>query len=271
MQKTLGKMLGPFGEILAVVYDNLSKQQQQQVDEEQIRTAIKVLTEAGFDVSPGGTKSIEVPELRVSTVPTVGRPKSPIVGQDDDDGDFIRTLPTIAAPHIDDQSDEDVLSNMIETPESSNIFAFGYDHHEHILYVQYKADGPITHRTGQINQCNREMAYMMGHRAHTPGPVYAYGSKARPIPEQMFDSMKSASSKGEWVWQNLRVCGSQWQHQYPYILVTPSMANGKIYIPRKATRHGFRVRTVPTVGFGKRGFSRSNLRGYNEKKTNAVF
>jgi len=174
-------------------------------------------------------------------------------------------LPTLAAPQIDDGGPNDVLSNMIETPASSNVFAFGYDSVNKILYVQFKAPGEVTHYKDATNACTGEK-YRVGHRPHAPGPIYAYGSKARPVPEKVFEQMLTASSKGSFVWQNLRVCGSSHEHQYPHTLVSPSMAGGNMYVPRKATSRGFRVRTVPTVGKGRRPAERSTLAGYNENR-----
>src|SRR5690606_35171208 len=102
------------------------------------------------------------------------------------------------------------------------------------------------------NQCTGE-DYRLAVRPFVRGPLYAYGSRARPIPKWMWDELRQSASKGSWVWDRLRVCGSLWEHRFVYNLVSPGMEGG-LYIPRKSTRNGFRVRTVPTVGKGRRSY-----------------
>lgn len=202
------------------------------------------------------------PTFNVDTVPVVGAPGSR--------NRRIERQSLYKALEIDNEEEEDVISNLIQTPESSNVFAFGYDEKSGILYVQYKADGAPSYTVRKRNTCNGKM-YQMQHRMHIPGPLYAYGSRSRPIPPSIFNEMKRSISKGEFVWDRLRVCGSLWDHQYPYRLVTPTfipIGNGVFgaYTPRKASRQGFRVRTVAAVGTGKRPFLVSNLPGYNNPR-----
>lgn len=145
----------------------------------------------------------------------------------------------------------------ILTPESSNVYSFAYDKRRGILYVTFRAPGEAISMVRGTNTCTGE-EYSYGVRPNERGPMYAYGSAARPIPETLYNEMVSATSKGRFVWDRLRVCGSVWQHQYPYALVSPSMA-GEMYVPRKATKLGFRVRAVPTVGKGRRSVVWSTL------------
>jgi len=155
------------------------------------------------------------------------------------------------------------LSEEIFTPESSNVYSFRYDYKAGILYVTYKAPGPTTEtRTGKNTCTGKEHTY--GARAHHRGPTYAYGGSSRTgsIAPALFEGLVRAASKGRYIWDNLRVCGSIHGHQVPYSLVSSSPTGGEdggAYTPRKATRKGFRVRTVPEIGSGKRRTRRSNL------------
>lgn len=154
--------------------------------------------------------------------------------------------------------DPDLLPE-IQTPESSNVFSFRYDTFGQILYVTYKAPGPVTKRTKNISVCSGKEA-TVGHRPHIRGAMYAYGGAKRPVPRHVYDSMVRARSKGKFVWSHLRVCGTIHGHQYPYRLVQGALVGPnrtEIYVPRKATARGFRVRTVPMVGTGRRGGIRS--------------
>jgi len=299
--RALGSLYGPVGELLGTLVDVFALGQRPTRGD--IRNAIDLLMRSGFRVEPGGADRYPVsypdpPELDPqpprpedqpwypgmptqpghADVPTVSQPR-PVgapgervrphtgypPGVEDDAREDVRILPTIAAPHIDDGSEADVFANMIETPQSSNVWGFGYDHKEGILYVAYKAPGANIKYTPRVNSCSGE-SYQMGHRSHIKGPIYAYGSKARPVPASVYEDMKSARSKGEFVWHRLRVCGSLWEHQVPYILVAPSVVGDSIYVPRKASRDGFRVRTVPTVGWGRRKAVRSTLPGIGEER-----
>ena len=268
--RTLGKTFGPFGKLWEVLSAIFSESPTGDPNEADLRDAIELMDEAGYQPGKVDTRRFEElqevePSWRVAKTRTIGAPSRP--GDPNRNMPDTRSrnlilpepfvMPTLSAPHIWNQS-LDIISNMIQTPESSNVYAYTYDPHQAILYVQYKAPGTPTKYTPQVSTCTGD-TYKMGHRQHTPGPMYAYGSRARPVPEEVFNEMKASTSKGEFVWQRLRVCGSLWAHQVPYTLVTPSMAGGVVYTPRKATRHGFRVRTVPTTGFGRRPVHRSTL------------
>lgn len=66
-------------------------------------------------------------------------------------------------------------------------------------------------------------------RKTSPGPTYYYYG----IAPELFDAFETASSKGEFVWDKLRVRGTVSGHQYHYEL---KGITG--YVPRKATRFG---------------------------------
>lgn len=152
---------------------------------------------------------------------------------------------------------EDIFANMIMTPESSNVHSFTYDEDRGVLYIVYRAPLDPVGTRRWTNSCTGE-EYNLQIRPNVPGPMYAYGGRSRPVPKWMFEELKAASSKGTWVWDRLRVCGSFYEHQFPYNLAGPAM-EGILYVPRKATRKGFRVRTVTPVGKGRRWYLQSNL------------
>jgi hypothetical protein len=84
-----------------------------------------------------------------------------------------------------------------------------------------------------------------------PGPTYAYYDV--PVSKwRQFDAAADASAGGA-VWDYLRVRGSAWQHQQRYRLI---QVEGD-YIPRKATRFGYKTRNLTSGGVGRRSFRRS--------------
>jgi hypothetical protein len=93
-----------------------------------------------------------------------------------------------------------------------------------LLYVTFLGNGPN------------------GTRTNTPGYTYVYFD----VPTTKFNEFQRASedSAGKAVWDYLRVRGSSWQHQHRYRLV---QVNGD-YVPRKATRDGFKTRHLLPVG-----------------------
>ena len=255
LRRAFGRGFGDLWSILAEIFADTSPSNPPGretpgtlVGLDDLRDGLELMDRAGYDVDAG----VDVRSVRVPTIGGVPR-----IG--DSRATRAIVLPTIAAPHIEDRGEWDVFSRWIETPESSNVWGYQYDTAAKILYVSYKAPGKsVSYRENQVNLCTGK-TYKMGERPHIQGPVYAYGSAARPVPESVFREMQSASSKGQFVWDRLRICGSIWRHQYPYTLVSPSLAGNRLYVPRKASRNGFRVRTVPTIGFGRRPAYRSTL------------
>ena len=132
---------------------------------------------------------------------------------------------------------DDSLTDEIEAPESSNVFSIQYDKHRGVLYVTFKADSK------------------QKPRPHVRGARYAYGGAGRPVPPVVWDRLRRGASKGKAVWDHLRIRGTVWGHQYPYRLVDSATD----YVPRKATRRGFKVRRIPAIGRGKRSTRKSTL------------
>ena len=240
----------------------------------EVESAIRLLREQGYDVTPSLRGPLTPPPVtgpEVRRVQPVKRPGESPWPAEHPMASPVRTLPS--------GLDE---GEMVwhQTPESSNVYAFAYDKTEHILYVQYKANGEPNGKRRGTNSCTGE-EYTYGVRPHAPGTIYSYGSRAKPVPEAIYSAMKSSASKGKFVWQNLRVCGSHWRHQYPYQVASVPMPRDRSqpYVPRKAIgpQHvtitdddnneydttmtdRFRVRTVPVVGVGRRQAYPSTIR-----------
>lgn len=129
------------------------------------------------------------------------------------------------------------------TPGSSNVYSYVFERESvrtGILYVTFKAWSP---GRGKSNGA---------------GPTYVYYD----IPLAVYQSFRAtaAESAGGAVWDYLRVRGSVSDHQYDYRIVAGTLVQGSgTYVPRKATRLGFKNRAVPNVGAGRRGFERSSL------------
>ncbi len=108
-----------------------------------------------------------------------------------------------------------VTGDMLPAPHSSNVHSFGYDFEGAYLYVRFL--GYIRGQRG-----------VDGHAARGgPGSLYRYAQ----VPPDEFLTLMAASSKGEWVWDNLRIRGTWSGHRKDYELV--GIEDG--YVPRKAT------------------------------------
>lgn len=104
-----------------------------------------------------------------------------------------------------------VTGQMVPSPQSSNVHSFGYDSDQAALYLRFKR--------GQLK----------GSRARPSGPGSLYRYEA--VQPREFLSMLETNSKGEWVWDHLRIRGTVSGHQKDYALV--GIMRG--YVPRKAT------------------------------------
>jgi hypothetical protein len=144
-----------------------------------------------------------------------------------------------------------VMDQMRLTPGSSNVYGYYFEtesRKQGILYVTFLAS-----YRGEVRQ--------------GPGTTYAYYD----VPVKKFREFQraTASSAGSAVWDYLRLRGTTWGHQHQYRLV---QAHGE-YVPRKATRGGFKTRNVPEIGeTGRRTYRRSTLpestfpdRGYPDR------
>jgi hypothetical protein len=93
--------------------------------------------------------------------------------------------------------------------DSSNIYSIGYDNDSHTLMVRFVG------RHGHKDNSRR------------PGSIYAYFH----VPARRFLQFLDASSKGKWLWDNVRIRGTISGHRYDYALVGIEAG----YVPRKAT------------------------------------
>lgn len=270
----LGQRFGPFGELLGMIVDLISGGAQRP-SRRNIDDAIRLLTEQGYRVIPEPPTPPAQPPVQGVQRPTRAQP--PVIST------RVRgpAIPTSPGPDIPREEAAEIwpeehglqveptrirgaydlvpegvegLSPEIETPESSNIYSLQYDYNEGILYVRFKAEGNIIGRKIMTSICSGK-EYMCQIRDHEPGPLYSYGGRGHKITPDQFAAFVGATSKGQHLWQHYRVCGSTWAHQVPYTMVSTVSD----YVPRKATRAGLRVRTVPTVGHGRRGGRLSTL------------
>ena len=152
----------------------------------------------------------------------------------------------------DAEGTERLLAREIRTPQSSNVYSF--------VYQQENTRGPLRMQTGILYVTFRLWhPGMKGKRPNQPGPTYAYYD----VPASKYKEFQSAASTGSAggaVWDYLRQRGSQFGHQHPYRLVAGALVpHGGEYVPRKATKWGYRKRALPAFGTGRRGFQRSQL------------
>lgn len=160
------------------------------------------------------------------------------------------------------------FSDEFLTPTSSNVYSFQYyrppgdsgraGQTKGILYVTYKANEIRARASGR--QLHGEHGGTVGKKVNKPGSTYAYFD----VPISVFQGMKSAYSKGHYVWEKLRVEHSVYGHRYRYLLVVGQIVkrpSGGLsqYVPRKATKKGYVTRAVADIGTGRRGFVSSTL------------
>ncbi len=108
-----------------------------------------------------------------------------------------------------------VTGEMIPAMRSSNVHSYGYDIETAYLYVRY-----LGYSRGNRGPDGRPLR-------SGPGSLYRYSN----VTPEEFLSIMAASSKGDWVWDNLRIRGTWSGHQKDYELV--GVEGG--YVPRKAT------------------------------------
>lgn len=123
----------------------------------------------------------------------------------------------------DDAGAVDRLMDKMRQVSSSNVWGYYFEIEGSpstgLLYVTFLAE-----------------ATSGGDRPQSPGSTYVYFD----VPTKKYHEFDRASdaSAGKAVWDYLRVRGTVWQHQHRYKF----LQNQGEYIPRKATRSGFRTR-----------------------------
>lgn len=106
-----------------------------------------------------------------------------------------------------------IQTGKFQEVSSSNVHSIAYDAQEGTLFVRFWA-----------KKWDKEAGDFI---KTGPGPIYAYYF----VPPQMFLDLLDAGSKGEWIWDNLRIRGTVSGHRFDYRLV----AIAGQYVPRKAT------------------------------------
>lgn len=157
------------------------------------------------------------------------------------------------------------LSPEIRTPKSSNVWSFRYDYRTSTLYVRFRASAynpkeiSFGAGRGQLPHVRGTLGRTVQGKLDAPGPMYAYSS----VPVRVFERLAKADSAGKAVWDELRIRGTVWGHQYAYRLVHGDVVTRGDsvgwYIPRKATARGFVARSQVASGTGRRDFARSSL------------
>lgn len=245
---------------------------QPHVPAREIVDAIRLLMDVGYrvdstgEVAPPPLPPIQQPQTEVRTVPQPGRRRSDPRGPGQ-----------IGAPPR--PGEESPYGEEILTPQSSNVFSFSYardaGRQTGTLYVTFKAPKLNSSsvstgrgRRGGRQQLRGKSGSTVSGKTNERGPMYAYFS----VPPAVFSRMRDAVSKGKFVWDNLRIRGTVYGHRYRYVLakgvvITQDGVSG-VYIPRMATKKGFRVRSVATVEQpGRRGFQSSTLAGQDGFRT----
>tara|TARA_Y100000310_G_scaffold322161_1_gene380828 strand:+ start:2705 stop:3898 length:1194 start_codon:yes stop_codon:yes gene_type:complete len=101
-----------------------------------------------------------------------------------------------------------ITGNMVRAVGSSNVHSYGYDYDSAFLYVRFLGVGKGGIREGR-------------------GPLYRYSN----VEPEKFIALHNSTSKGTWIWDDLRIRGTVSGHQKDYALVG---ITGN-YVPRKAT------------------------------------
>lgn len=245
-----------------------------------IRDAINLLTKAGFEVrqppKPGNATSrttpppipprgSRIPPRIPGTPPPLppsrtppplpkrgGRGPGEPPGGDEGGG---RRLPVGTFP-----AGQAIEMQLVEG--SSNVYAIGYQAGARTMRVQYL--GSVLNRdaiTGRGHSGPRRARGQLGrtHRGERRGPGATYDY--RNVPPSVFQRISDASSKGTAIWDNLRVRGTVYGHQYSYELVAASRADvvytdGKLagritYVPRRAVGPGAFIGRTIRQGTGR--------------------
>ena len=176
--------------------------------------------------------------------------------------------------------EESEYGEEILTPASTNVYSFSYIRQGGLklgtLYVTFKAHTVSNTAHGHGVKGGRKSRRQLlgtsgktvGGKTNQRGATYAYYR----VPPGVYSRLKSVKdaggqegpgvkSPGTGVWEMLRVRGTVWGHKYTYALVqgqvTPEQAG--VYIARRATKGGFRTRSIADLGRGQRGFQTSTL------------
>lgn len=207
--------------------------------------ARQLLEQAGYRISPQGDLERDEPvtERRSASVPAGNV-------QVEQENDQEEQMPEV--------------SPLIRTPGSSNVYSFQYNYKTSTLYVRYQAhrvnrDAVELKSTHGLGRVKGSLGRTVGGKTGGPGPMYAYFD----VPVRVFERIIRHQSAGGAVWDDLRIRGTAYGHQYAYSLVDAQEIETKegkgYYVPRKITSSGYRQRSfAPGSGAG-RGYALSSL------------
>lgn len=94
--------------------------------------------------------------------------------------------------------------------ESSNVYGFWYDEGAGELYIRFRDNGFVEKMVKGNNMCKDNEEYTYAHLAKKEGRIFAY-----TVPRTIYEGIMGASSKGKFVWQYLRECGTIYGKQFP--------------------------------------------------------
>lgn len=129
---------------------------------------------------------------------------------------------------------------------SSNVYSVGFDEVEGQMYVTYLG-GTSKNRTGVGPTYRYDLGAGKPGEIQVADPIEAQlsGRREPSVGADIFTKIVAAGSVGGAIWDQLRVRGTAFGHQFPYELVQLGGAN---IVPRQATPVGFRPRTVRQDG-----------------------
>jgi len=157
------------------------------------------------------------------------------------------------------EGEQSSFSKMYLTPTSSNVYSFQFDFATGTMFVRFKA--PVIDATKVTNVTGRGgIGGMKGGRGtltgrnNDPGPLYAYLDVSPRVFKRLVAAIGTSAGKG--VWDNLRIRGTVYGHQFRYILIQGALVPGEhgemaTYVPRRATPRGYRARSVPDITRGR--------------------
>ena len=176
-----------------------------------VAAAMERLRSLGYTIIPPSEEDDRAPGMRMPTEKTRGPKASRLpfgVPEKTKRGAPRKTvdLPTMRGTRR-FRVDHPAVTGEMVVAQSSNVHSYGYDAEHGYLYVRFLdslADGS---RSG-------------------PGPLYRYSG----VDPNEFGALHRAGSKGNWIWDHLRIRGTVSGHKKDYELV--GIVRG--YVPRKA-------------------------------------
>ncbi len=184
----------------------LPKGYSQRQADEITRQAVEWLQARGYQVASPEERKVEAREAAAKRASAQRRQR----------GTVTLPLPDTNVPHEYSVHHPMVTREMIPVGASSNVHSYGYDWRRRRLYVRFLGTSQGGARIGE-------------------GALYGYDG----VSPKLFLDLLDASSKGTWVWDNLRIRGTISGHQFDYALrglgEQRDGSTGGLYVPRKAT------------------------------------